>query len=476
MNIAGYLFLLLVHYLSGNGLINLFSIRLSRTANIALSFICGVMVASFVPFALQLCYVSITLNTVGIALVAITVLLNIKRLVKRDFTRFNFTITTRPLYELGFMLFAIFLMIPSLWKCFYLPPYARDILSGPEIVATYTVKEHTMLNSVLKLNLESTNNHLKPPFVTDLQIVYKLFVQPFGQMWLSVIVISFLVWLYSILKEKLHPVLAGTLLILFISIPDLYAYSYVILFDYCNMVLFFAGVYFLSTYITKGESNILAFSILMFGFATFIRSETLVLVCMLLPLLIYNAYTNKRNIVATAVYSTAFIAVPYFFYFIWIEVFLKHYMPSGFSVSNEINKNLGNISVFYTRFSDMLTSLMYGGDNINHFGYFINIFTVFFLSALLVKLELSLDARIYLYTLGVLFIGLPFLGYLLPLFDLENTTKRGIFKMLPLMVLLLRDNILLQRFSTTIYNWEDNSYTVSTSELKTSTRKRKTKA
>ena len=39
-----------------------------------------------------------------------------------------------------------------------------------------------------------------------------------------------------------------------------------------------------------------------------------------------------------------------------------------------------------------------------------------------------------LYGIGAVYIGLGLVGYLLPLADLMNTTKRGMFKLLPLML------------------------------------------
>lgn len=458
MNFAGLLFLLLAHYTTGNGLIHLFRLRLSRTVNFALSMICGVLILSLIPFVLQLFYIPITILTITISILLSALLLNLKRLLTiRSFkikpvTKLSFN---KPLYEWIFIGLFILLMIPSVWKCFYMPPYARDMLSGPEIIADYTVKEHTMLNSVLSLNLESTNNHLKPPFVTDLQIIYKLFVHPFGQLWLSVIAISFLIWLYAFLKEKLHPVLAGISLLLFIGIPSLYGYTYVILFDYSNMVLFFAGVYFLTEYMVRQEDNLLWFSILMFGFATSIRSDTLVLVCMFVPLLLFYALKHKTGIVKSTLHTIAFVGIPYFFYFIWVDVYLKYYMPGDFSVANEINKNLGDVSVFFNRMGDITTQYLFGGYGVELYAYYIHIFCILLIADLIVTKKLNTEAKIALYSLAVLYVGLPLLGYLLPLFDLENTTKRGLYKMMPLILILFRNNSLLQKASVSIYNWEN---------------------
>ncbi|MFI5195924.1 MAG: hypothetical protein ACHQD8_02450 [Chitinophagales bacterium] len=46
------------------------------------------------------------------------------------------------------------------------------------------------------------------------------------------------------------------------------------------------------------------------------------------------------------------------------------------------------------------------------------------------------------------------LGYLIPLVDLMNTTKRGLFKALPLMLLYMANSASLQRISEAIKQWE----------------------
>ena len=62
--------------------------------------------------------------------------------------------------------------------------------------------------------------------------------------------------------------------------------------------------------------------------------------------------------------------------------------------------------------------------------------------------------RNWLYAVLVVFIGLGLLGFLLPLFDLTDTTKRALFKILPVMLFYMASNGLLLRLSTAISRWE----------------------
>jgi hypothetical protein len=55
---------------------------------------------------------------------------------------------------------------------------------------------------------------------------------------------------------------------------------------------------------------------------------------------------------------------------------------------------------------------------------------------------------------AVIYFGVPFLGYLLPLFDLGNTTKRALFKAIPLMVWYISNGGLFSFLSGKINNFE----------------------
>lgn len=456
MTFLGLLFLLLMHYLSGSGLISMFRIKIDGKKMITLSFITGVVILSFVPFVLQLFYIPITLGSVIAGILITTLIMNAARLrhIRAvSLPKFRFGLGIK-IYEWPFMILFGIIMLSAVWRNFYFPPVARDMLSGPEVIAEYAVKEHTMINSVFTVNLETTNNHQKPPFITDLQIIYKLFGFPFGQIWLVVLSISFLVFLYQCVREKVHPVIACTLLLLFIAIPELFAYSYVILFDYSNMVLFFLGFYFLWKYFESGSKNEFYFSCLLFGFATYIRSETLILACMVLPAFWLYAYRAKKNITSVAVQSLVFVFISFFFYFIWVNIFLKYYLPGHFSLDKQINPNLADLSPIVDRFKKMNSVILFGPASVKLWGYYINLFLVLLAAELVFMRKLSRESRNWLYGVAVIYFGMPLLGYMLPLIDINNTTKRAFFKMYPLMLMVLANNALLQKLSRAITNWE----------------------
>jgi len=252
MPFLAFFLLLCCHLLAGYGVLQLFRLRLKTAYTITLSLLLGVALASFLPFLLQLFYIPITGLTVFGSLALTTLLLNIPTAIR---TRKEGLATVlrglrpgplrvRP-YEIPYWMVIGFLIFVSVWRCYYFPVTSRDALSGPEAIAEFAVREHTLINSFFNIDLWSTNNQFKSPFLIALQVIYKMAGFPFGQVWLSIVFICLTVFLYHALTEKLHPVLAATLLLLFTMAPEPYAYTFMILYDYSNMVYFFLGLYFL---------------------------------------------------------------------------------------------------------------------------------------------------------------------------------------------------------------------------------------
>jgi hypothetical protein len=56
----------------------------------------------------------------------------------------------------------------------------------------------------------------------------------------------------------------------------------------------------------------------------------------------------------------------------------------------------------------------------------------------------------------IIYVGIPFIGYLFPLYDLDNSTKRGLFKIFPLMLLFMANSSFLISISEGIKKWESS--------------------
>lgn len=519
-----FLFLLVCYWFSGHGLLHLFGMRLKPAFMVTLSLLLGIAVASVIPFILQLFYIVLTGPAVFGAIAVVALLLNIPlflRIRREGFAAVlrSFPFGPRPdskgrrsfpfglrwfksgrfrlqTYELPFLLIIAFMTFVSVWRCYYFPPTSRDALSGPEAIAEYAVREQSMINSFFSIDLWSTNNQFKSPFLISLQLIYKLAGFPFGQIWLSIIFVCFTIFLYQVLKERLHPILAGLLLLLFTMSPEIYAYSFMILYDYSNMVFYFLGIYFLfgaatntftgpsATAISAPTSTasiavasatntftgpsappprLIAFAGLLLGIATYIRSETLALVILLLPVLFLMQLRSDTGrlqrpsapVIKKMAWSTFFFLLPSGIgYYLPTQLYIKYYLPVHYDIGALLNPHLTDWHPLFQRYGDIITKLLYGTLATHLWGYLFYCATALFLAELLFIRRFSREARNWLYAMLVLYLALGAMGFALPMFNLLETTKRALFKMMPLALLYLANNEIVLRLSHRISRWE----------------------
>jgi hypothetical protein len=456
-----YLLLLLCFLLSGRGVLALLHLQLKTAYTITLSLLLGVAIASIVPFLMQLLFIPLTPVSVFGGLWLISFSLNfsaIQRIGREGLPTFLRSIRLKPFrilpYEIPFLAVFAFLIMVSVWRCYYLPPTSRDVLSGPEAIAQFAVSEHTMINSFFTIDLWSTNNQFKSPFLISLQMIYKMAGFPFGQVWLSAVFISFTVFLYHAIKEKQHPIVAGLLLLLFFMTPEMYAYTFMILYDYSNMVYFAISLYFLFGYFRNKAPAWFWLSSLLMGIATYIRSETLILALFFLPAILLfqrrQMIPGKKMALSGLLYYLPSLLL----YYLPGPLWLQHYLPVHYNVGGLVNPHLTELAPLFQRYSDILTHLIWSHFGMELWGY------IFFVAAILLVAEAfardryNRDARNWLYAMLVLYLGLGALGFALPLMNLNETTKRGLFKLLPLTVLYLANNAWLTRLSGWITRWE----------------------
>ena len=466
-----FVLLLCCHLFTGYGILRCFRLRLKKAYTITLSLLLGVALASFLPFLLQLLHIPITGPTVFGVLSLAALLLNIRTVTRIRREGLSAVVRRmaprRPrirLYELPYWVALGFLVFVSVWRCYYFPPTSRDALSGPEAIAEFTVREHTMVNSFFNIDLWSTNNQFKSPFLVSLQVVYKLAGFPFGQVWLSIVFICLTVFLYQALREKLHPLLGATLLLLFTMAPEPYAYTFMILYDYSNMVYFFLGLYFLFQYFSVNRGSpgsatnpsslhTFYFAGLLLGIATYIRSETLVLTLLFLPLILLVQKRSRSPFPGMLANDLLFLLPTLVGYYLPVQLYINHYLPVHYGVGALLNPH-PVLPGLFQRYADIITRLLTGELSIRLWGYFYYLTALLFVAEGLLVRRFNRDALNWLYAMAVVYLGLGFIGWLFPVMDLTDSTKRGLFNLLPLALFYLANNQRLLRFSAYIARWE----------------------
>ena len=449
------LLLTTLQFLCGFGVLNLLKVYFHPAICLSVSVLIGVAVFSFIPFLLQLAYVPLTEITVFSGIIVSTILLSTKsgKAILVLFHKLKTSHFRLKLYELPFLLLIAFMVFLSVWRCYYYPPTPRDLTSGAEVIAEYAIKEKTMINSVFSVDLSTTNNQFKPPFITCLQIIYKYAGFPFGQVWLSTVFICFLVFLYKVLCLRLHKSIAGFLLVIFVAIPEMFGYTIMALFDYSNSVFFCLSLYFLFDYFKNGQNNHLVLAGIFMGIATYIRSETLVLAGFMFPALLF--YWSKKGLFKNVIRDAAYFLGPsLFIYLLSITIYINLYLPSEYPFSTLLNEKLSNLAPLYQRLTDMTGKLLLAGDTLTYYGYFVFLFILVLAVNTFLKNAWNKDSLNWLFAVFVVYVGIPFLGYLFPLYDLDNSTKRGLFKIFPLMLLFMANSRILVSISERIKKWE----------------------
>ncbi|HEX6334707.1 MAG TPA: hypothetical protein VFZ78_10805, partial [Flavisolibacter sp.] len=260
--------------------------------------------------------------------------------------------------------------------------------------------------------------------------------------------------LYQLLSAKVHPAIAGFLVTALIAIPEMYAYSFMALFDFPNAVYFFLAAWFLSRFLSEEHRGDLLMAAWMMGIATYIRSETLILAFLMLPVFFVagrKLVFKRTSFIGAVIFLTAAVLA----YLLSVTVYVNLYLPAGYEISRLLNNNLLNLESLAARFAGMNRELIFSSHGVEYFGYFIFLFLLILLGDALATRHWNLQARHYLYGILVIYLGLPVIGFLLPLMDLEHSTKRGMFKLFPLMVLYMGNCGLLQRLSQRLDTWSE---------------------
>lgn len=466
MSFTGLLLLIISQFIIGRGLLYVFKVKDSLVNVVMLSTLIGIACISMLPMFIEMLRLPINKTNIMVSIAMTVISTNILavrhyRLPYLEIKKLKFP----ELYEIVFIIVLIFLMIPSVWRCYYYPPNARDVLSGPEALSHYAILEHKVNNSVFSINLlDSTPNLLKPPFLTNLQIIYKMFVHPFGQIWLTILVVSFLVWIYNIIRKRLHPVLTGALIVMLVAIPELYGYSYVLLWDYSNMIFYFAGIYYLYEYINNKQYNYLFFSSLLFGFATFIRLDSLVFIGLTALLTMIYLWKDDVSIKKLAISTSSILVIPLAFYFLWIKIFIPNYLPHG--IVFEDNFKPGSVPTYFEWLQKMNGNLIFGGDNLDLYSYFIYLFILVLLIDIIVYRKFNKEAIFLIICIAIIFFGMPLISYFTNWFNI-TTAKRGIFKMFPLMILYYTRSSTFLSLNTAINNFENKDLSTSPKPIAT---------
>lgn len=453
MNYLYFIILLLAQLSIGYNILALFKVQLHRFSHLALSVLLGIATMSLIPFALEMMFIPLTGTTIFSVIAAVALILFIPNIKHYRTLKINTSLPNIKMYELpwlgllGMLCYIIFFF--ALW----IPATPRDLLSGPEPIAQFALTEHKFINSVFDQEMPMNNGPFKSLYLPSLQLIYKLIGFPFGKMWLPILVVSFLAFLYVEVRRIVNPVIAGLLVSFLVFATELFAYTYLVLFDYSNMVFYFISLYMVYQYLTKNELKYLWLSALLMGIATFIRPETLILSAFVCAYIVIHKFVKKQRTIRELAPVVSIGIVSAIFYFVSSYMYLHYYLPVFYNVEGIVNDDLLNLAPLFDRLGNTIGQLIYSEMGIKYYGYIFYVWLMMVIAELIVYRKISMRNGYWLIMMFITYFAISFMGFLLPLADLNNTTKRSLFKVLPLVVMYLANNKLVLALSEKMNNF-----------------------
>ncbi|GAB3697411.1 hypothetical protein GCM10027592_21500 [Spirosoma flavus] len=453
-------YLVLAQFLTGFGVVT----RLRPVSNglslLGLSMLAGLGISSVLPFVLQFAQVPIARLPmfIGLGILAVLSVLLLRgqsAYLRTTLARHQFMVR---LYELPFLVFWGYLLFISAWKCAWYPNLPFDTIVGPDLLATFAVKEHTLVSSVFTEHLPSvsvfSNQPFYAPFTAMQQILYLLAAGgigtfAFGKLWLTILVMAFGLFIYAEMRERIHPLLAGFLITILACSPELFAYTFLVQTDWANAAFFAVGVMLLQRYFDDSQRSTLIAATLFFVFACWTRTETILFVSIGSLLLFINSLrpsAGKALMKASALFVACLL--PFVF---WNYIFLRGYvaLPARTHLGALQNVTGNYFTKLFTIYGTMTDTVLL---HQTYWNYAVYVFLA--LTTLNIIIFRDRKGQFTLFWILATYVLFDFLILHIEGANVPFTFRRGFFKILFLMYIYLASTSLLGKISDWLYQWE----------------------
>lgn len=366
--------------------------------------------------------------------------------VKRLFVFKGFDFKAYELVTIGVIVYIFFI---SAWKAYYLPVVSFDSVNGIDLYAKTAIREGTLVPFIFDgvyIKSLSTQAYYAP-YTAFMQIVYRLAGTEFGQVWLSVVFMCFIVYIYHALKEYVHPALAGLITVFVATVPEFYAYTFILQTDFSNAVFTLIGVVFLAQFWDSGAFERLNLSALFFAMACWTRSETV----FFLPWFGLFVFVKlwKTNKLEAFKRTALFGVLAGSTFFLWNIVFYRFYFPGAPKTGNLIRMGDYSGDSIGSVIAEINEKVLFAD---HYWGY------VLYLVILCVVLDLlvfrKLGGKFYLLSLLIFYVTFILLELHFVHFNIENTFRRGFFKFVVVGYFYLSQSLVLKKVSDAITKFE----------------------
>lgn len=442
---------LLMQWLTGLFAVGATGYRAQRSVLLPMSLLLGMFLHSLSMFIAQMAGVPLSLQTMMVSGIAAMLVPLLRWNVVRGslaglFMMPRFRPTLYDVVIFGFIGYVAYMVV---WASWYWPVTPFDAMAGIDLVARYAARDGMIASQVFtdpSLQGNLSNQPFYAPFAMLMQVMMKLVGYPYTQIWVSIVAICFWWFTWATLRRLAHPLIAGLLTVLFILTPEMLGYSYILQTDFANAAFFAIGCVMLMRSIDEKEFAGTIVSAIAFAGACWSRTETPLLVGLVgaaaLPqiLRIFGPVKGLAGALGVLAMSTLTFAL-------WNIVFFNAYLPVRPSTADQLRSF--DLSLFAQVVSTSWTSVI---SSTELWGWIIWLFIAVIVIDTLLNRRLAQPLLIGFVV--VTFLGLFLVGTIFSAAVVEQTLRRGMFKIIPLMVVAIAGSGMVSSASTALYSWE----------------------
>ena len=443
--------MLLMQWGIGLGTIGAIGYRVERSTLLPLSLLIGMFLHTFAMFVAQLAGVPLSLQTMMVCGTIALMLPTLRWKTIRVSLEGLFALPRiRPtLYDVVIVGFVGYVGYMVVWASWYWPVTPFDAMAGIDLVARYAAKDGMIANQVFtdpSLQGMLSNQPFYAPFAMLMQVMMKLIGYPYTQIWVSIVAICLWWFTWSAMRRLVHPLIAGLLLVLLVLTPEMLGYSYILQTDFVNAAFFSMGCVLLARSIDEQSAPGMIVAAFAFAGACWSRTETILLVGLIgavaLPQMLRVFGAIKGTLASLSVLVSSMLT-----FGLWNIVFFNSYLPVRPSTSEQLQGfDLG-------RFSDVVTSSWSSViSSTELWGWIVWLFLVVVVIDLIVSRRIS--QPIILGCIVATLVGLFVVGTIFSAAIVEQTLRRGMFKVIPLMVIAIAGSGIVSSASSALYSWE----------------------
>jgi hypothetical protein len=358
-----------------------------------------------------------------------------------------------------FVILAYAMYIP-LWASWYWPVTPFDAMAGIDLVARTAVAEGRIDNSVFTdpaLQGRLSNQPFYAPFTMLMQVITRLMGFPFGQVWLGVVAVMHVWVMWMTLRMLVQPLVANVLVLLLVMTPEVHGYMYLLQTDFVNSVYMTLGVVAMMLAVSTKDARVLALAAMAFAAACWSRTESVLLVGFGLagsfPLL-RQAFGTKHSIRWVVIIAFASAITFALWHVLYFRVILPQHPDTLAELTTPTLARL--VEVVSAIAGNMIFDVRLWGWTFYVWLGLVGAGMYVAMRSKGLKIEVVGNNMVAIWALAV-FLGLVLTGTIFSSAIVEQTLRRGIFKLVPLMFLLMATMPIVQRLAQRVDRWETAS-------------------